>query len=118
MRFTILFAHGSRDPQWSLSMQAVAQQMRAIDPTCQVRCAFLELMPPDLATAAQSCLAEGCDEIVVVPMFLGAGRHVRQDLPALVADLNQKLDGVHIRLQAPVGEDPRVVDMLARVALD
>ncbi len=99
-------------------MLAVAQKMRDIDPACQVRCAYLELMQPDLAAAAQDCVAAGCDEIVVVPMFLGAGRHARQDLPALIADLNQQLAGARIRLQPPVGEDPRVVEMLARVALD
>lgn len=118
MRATILFAHGSRDPQWNQPMLAVAEQMRAIDPACQVRCAYLELMQPDLANATQACVADGCDEIVVVPMFLGAGRHARHDLPALVAGLNQTLSGVRIRLQTLVGEDPRVVDVLARVALD
>ncbi len=98
-------------------MLAVAERMRAIDPSCQVRCAFLELMQPDLVTAAQSCVSDGCTEIVVVPMFLGAGRHVRHDLPALIADLNRQLAGVTVRLQTLVGDDPRVVDVLARVAL-
>jgi sirohydrochlorin cobaltochelatase len=82
-----------------------------------VHCAYLELMPPDLATVVRACVADGCDEIVVVPMFLGVGRHVRHDLPALVAELNQALDGVRIRLQPTVGEDARVVEVLARVAL-
>ncbi len=68
--------------------EAVAQRMRAIDPTARVQCAYLELMQPDLPTAVHACVADGCDEIVVVPMFLGVGRHARQDLPALVAELN------------------------------
>lgn len=118
MRATILFAHGSRDPQWNQSLLAVAGRMRAIDPASRVSCAYLEFMSPDLATAAQACVADGCDEIVVVPMFLGAGHHVRQDLPSLVAGLGQQLVGVRVRLQTLVGEDPRVVEVLARVALD
>lgn len=116
-RATILFAHGSRDPLWNQPMQAVAQRMRAIDPAVRVQCAYLELMQPDLATAVRGCVDEGCDEIVVVPMFLGVGRHARHDLPALVGALTQTMPGVRIRLQPAVGEDIRVVELLARVAL-
>lgn len=116
-RATILFAHGSRDPLWSQPMQAVAQRMRAIDPGVRVHCAYLELMQPDLTTAVHGCVADGCDEIVVVPMFLGVGRHARQDLPTLIAGLAQALPDVQIRLQPAVGEDARIVDLLARVAL-
>jgi sirohydrochlorin cobaltochelatase len=117
VRATILFAHGSRDPLWSQPMQAVARRMRAIEPGVRVQCAYLELMQPDLATAVHACAAQGCNEIVVVPMFLGVGRHARHDLPSLVAELTQALPGVQIRLQPAVGEDPRIVDQLARVAL-
>jgi sirohydrochlorin cobaltochelatase len=117
-RATILFAHGSRDPSWSQPMEAVAQRMRDIDPAVRVLCAYFELMQPDLSGAVHRCVADGCDEIVVVPMFLGVGRHARQDLPALAAALAQALPGVHIRLRPAIGEDARVVDLLARMALD
>lgn len=116
-RATILFAHGSRDPLWSRPIQAVAQRMRAIDPAARVVCAYLELMQPDLALAVRECTAAGCDDIVIVPMFLGVGRHARDDLPALVAELAPALPGVRIRLQPAVGEDPRIVELLARIAL-
>lgn len=116
-RATILFAHGSRDPLWSQPMQAVAQRMRDMDPGVRVYCAYLELMQPDLATAAHGCVADGCDEIVVVPMFLGVGSHARQDLPKLVATLKSALPDVRLRLQPAIGEDARVVDLLARVAM-
>lgn len=116
-RATILFAHGSRDPLWSQPIEAVAHRMRSLDPSARVACAYLELMLPDLPGAVRACVADGCDEIVVVPMFLGVGRHARQDLPALVDALAQALPGVRLRLQPAIGEDTRVVDMLARVAL-
>ncbi len=117
MRATILFAHGSRDPQWSQPMQAVARRMCDIEPGARVRCAYLELMQPDLATAVRACVDDGCDDIVVVPMFLGVGRHARDDLPELVSELALALPGVRIRLQPAIGEDPRIVEQLARIAL-
>ena len=82
------------------------------------RCAYLELTTPDLATAAAELVALGLQRVTVVPMFLGAGRHVREDLPQLVQDLQQAHPQIDIRLQPPVGEDGRVVELLARIALE
>ena len=114
----ILFAHGSRDPLWRLPMEAVAAQVAATDPQVQVACAFLELTEPDLPTAAAQCVAQGAQQLTVVPMFLGVGRHVREDLPVLMDSLRQQHPGVDIVLQAAVGENPQLVALLAKIALE
>ena len=51
-------------------------------------------------------------------MFLGAGRHVRQDLPALVERLRRDHPRIALDLRQPVGEDGRVLDLLADIALE
>ena len=117
-RAVILFAHGSRDPLWHLPMQAVAAQVAAADPQVQVACAFLELTTPDLPTAAAQLVAQGVQQLTVVPMFLGIGRHVREDLPVLMDGLRQQHPGVDIVLQAAVGENPQLVALLAKIALE
>ena len=49
-----------------------------------VSVAFLEIMEPDLPTAAARLVAAGCHGICIVPVFLGQGGHVRRDLAALL----------------------------------
>ena len=44
-------------------------------------------MAPDLAEPAPRSSAPGATRIDVVPLFLGTGGHVREDLPPLVAQL-------------------------------
>jgi sirohydrochlorin cobaltochelatase len=117
-RAVILFAHGSRDPLWHLPMQAVAAQVAANEPLVQVACAFLELTTPDLPTVAAQLVAQGIQQLTVVPMFLGVGRHVREDLPVLMEGLRQQHPGVHIVLQPAVGENPQLVALLAQIALE
>ena len=56
--------------------------------------------------------------IEAVAMFLGVGRHAREDLPALVHNLRVQYHLVPILLQDAVGEDPRMVQLLAQIALD
>ena len=55
----IVFAHGSRDAQWRLPIEAVANQIRQRPNLLSVRCAYLELCEPDLATATLDLIAAG-----------------------------------------------------------
>jgi len=82
-RGVLLFAHGARDPRWAAPFEAVAAKRRVRDATLQVRLAFLEFMTPDLVSAGRELAALGCMRVDVVPLFLGAGGHVRKDLPLL-----------------------------------
>lgn len=116
-RGLILFAHGSRDPQWRAPMEAVAARAGALDAQTVTRCAYLELMEPDLPACAAAMAAQGVTAITIVPMFLGVGRHAREDLPPLLTELRARHPQVRFELRQSIGEDARVVDMLARIAL-
>ncbi len=116
-RGVVLFAHGSRDPLWRKPMDAVAQRVAEAESGTPVRCAFLELTAPDLPTAGAEMVALGLEEIRVLPMFLGVGRHAREDLPLLMDALRQAHPQVRWVLQPTVGEDPRLLDLLADLAL-
>lgn len=116
-RGIVLLAHGSRDPLWRQPLQRVAARMRECDAAVLVACAYLELARPDLAAATAQLLAQGAHTISVVPMFLGVGRHVREDLPRLVDEVRALHPQVDLTLRSAIGEDSRVVDLIARIAL-
>ncbi|WP_138515489.1 sirohydrochlorin chelatase [Rhodoferax bucti] len=113
----VLFAHGSRDPLWHKPMEAVAERIRLQSADVEVACAYLELSQPDLPDTVARLAAGGVNHITIVPMFLGVGRHAREDLPALVLQLRTQYPAVQFHLQAAVGEDARLLDMLAAIAL-
>ena len=113
----VLFAHGSRDPLWRAPIEAVEAHIRAHHPGVAVRCAYLELTEPDLPTVVQALIDEGARAITVWPMFLGVGRHAREDLPRLVAELRLRHPDVPIHLQPAMGEHPAVLETMARTAL-
>ncbi len=114
----ILFAHGSRDPLWHRPMEAVATRLRAMAPHVPVRCAYLELSQPSLPEAAAELVAAGATRVRIVPLFLGTGRHAREDLPALAAQLRDQYARTRFELQDAVGEDPRLIELLANIALE
>jgi sirohydrochlorin cobaltochelatase len=113
----ILFAHGARDPRWAAPFEAVALRIRERQPRLQLRLAFLELMSPSLQQAGAELCAAGCERIEVLPMFLGTGGHLRQDLPPMLERLREAHPGVEWRLHAAVGEQPLVREAMAAAAL-
>ena len=114
----ILVGHGSRDPLWRLPIEAVAARLAATQPAVAVRCAYLELQAPDVPAAAAELANAGLARVTLVPMFLGTGKHARADLPRLLDGLRRAHPAVEFKLQPPVGEDPRVLDLLAQIALE
>ena len=112
----ILFAHGARDARWAAPFEAVAQRVRAQRPGVAVRLAFLEFMTPDLAQAGAELAALGCTRVAVVPLFLGAGGHVRKDLPLLLDALRVRHVGTRFTLHPAIGEVASVVDAMALAA--
>ena len=116
-RGIVLFAHGSRDPLWHKPMEAVARCIQESQADAQVLCAYLELSTPDLPTAVATLVERGIGAITIVPMFLGVGKHAREDLPQLVAQLKQAHSDVQFSLQPAVGENPRLIALLADIAL-
>lgn len=133
----LLFAHGSRDPLWRRPMEAVAERIRQTQPHLAVACCYLELCEPSLPEAASAMLAQlqnATDPVAnnadstrarpsnpliirIIPMFLGMGKHAREDLPQLATDLRIAHPGVEFEIAPTVGEDERVTALLAQIAV-
>jgi sirohydrochlorin cobaltochelatase len=113
----ILFAHGSRDPLWRRPIEAVADQIKQISPDNAVACAFLELTEPDLPSTVARLIESGVNAIRIVPMFLGVGRHAREDLPLLLKDLIAQYPSVNFELRKAIGEEPELTLAMANIAL-
>ena len=113
-----LFAHGSRDPLWRAPMEAVRQRIEAQHPQLPVRCCYLELCAPTLQDTVQELAAQGVNHLTVVPMFLGTGKHAREDLPEIMKDLALRHPSVRLEQLPTAGEDPRLTTLLAQIALE
>ncbi len=120
----LLFAHGARDPRWADPFNAVLAHCRrargeAADGAggSTVALAFLEFMAPGMVAAGGALAAQGCSAVDVVPLFLGAGGHVRKDVPLLMARLQAEHPAVRWTLRRAIGESPAVIAAMAEQAL-
>jgi sirohydrochlorin cobaltochelatase len=54
--------------------------------------------------------------VAIVPLFLGAGGHVRKDVPQLLAALQAAHPAVRFTLHKAVGQAPAVIGAMAQAA--
>lgn len=104
----LAISHGTSSPAGQAAVAALVETVAQRLPGVTVRLGHVDVQQPDVA-ASLDALPEG-HPVVVVPLLLSAGYHVRIDLRKQTAGR----DGVTI---APaLGPDPRLVDgVLARL---
>lgn len=116
-RALILFAHGARDPRWAAPFEKLQQLIGQTQPDITVCNAYLEFMQPDLSAAVAQLVQAQCDDITIVPVFLGQGGHVLRDLPLLTESLRAQYPDVCLHQVDAVGEDTSVLQAIAQYCL-
>lgn len=113
----ILFAHGARDPEWRVPVDRLAALVAQRMPGAHVVAAFLEHMTPSLSEAVAARVAAGASHVLIVPVFLARGGHLKHDLPRMIAEFQARFPEVELQVTAPVGEaDPVLAAMAAWVS--
>ena len=113
----ILFAHGARDPEWANPMRRVQAAIRMRVSDMPVELAFLEFLTPSLPDAVANLVKQGADKIVVMPMFIARGGHLKNDLPGIIEVLRSTYPNVDFSLGGAIGEDESVIQAMAMATL-
>jgi len=103
----ILFAHGAREPEWARPFELVRDRLRSEG--LRVELAYLEIMKPSLEDAARSIVAERVKTVTVVPLFLSQGKHLKHQLPEMVAALEREYAGTEFRVTPALGDEPEIL---------
>jgi sirohydrochlorin cobaltochelatase len=109
----VLFAHGARDPLWAKPIEALRQQVLNKNSSAKVVLAYLEFMSPTLTECVERLVGENIVDITVIPMFIAAGGHLKNDVPKLLNQLLIKHPSLSIEITEPVGEFLEVQSAIA-----
>jgi sirohydrochlorin cobaltochelatase len=113
----VLFAHGSRDPDWLKPFEQLREAISRQTPHVAVALAYLEAATPDLNHCVRSLAADGITAIRVLPLFLAMGKHLRTDIPALAGRIKLDFPDLEIEFLPALGEAPEFVAALGAIAL-
>lgn len=112
MKALLLIAHGSRRAEANADLEYVAAGLLARGRFPVVQVSYLELAEPTIAAGGERCVAAGATEVVLLPYFLSAGVHARDDMAAARSDLAARFPGVTFRLAEPLGRHPLLLDVV------
>jgi len=109
----VLTAHGSVDPRAAANTHAVADQIRLLRPSLDVRVAFCEKSAPNLLDVLTALDGPA----VVTPLLLANAYHARVDIPEIIAEAqagSAQAGYAHpdILRADTLGEDPRLVHVM------
>ncbi len=113
----LLLAHGSRRPHWAAPFEAVLATLRGLRPGIEASLCFLESMQPSLGQALEQAAREGCEQLRLVPLFLGTGAHLEHDVAEELRRVRELHPGMHVELLSAAGDSDRVIQALAWHAL-
>ena len=113
----ILFAHGARDPEWANPLRRVQAAISQRAGDVAVELAFLEWMAPTLPDCVAALVAGGVSNILVLPMFIAQGGHLKRDVPEIIDRLRSTHPEVRFSLAGAIGENEVVVQAMAEAAL-
>jgi sirohydrochlorin ferrochelatase len=112
----LLIAHGSRQEEANADLRVVVSEMRNRREFAIVEGAFLELAQPTIEEGGARCVEQGAKRVIMLPYFLSAGVHVRQDLTAIRDTLADRFLEVDFRLAEPLGPHPLLLEIVAERA--
>jgi sirohydrochlorin ferrochelatase len=117
MKALLLVAHGSRRAASNDEIRALTARIRETDAQFDhVDCAFLELAEPSIPEGIRAAIHTGARQLVVLPYFLSAGRHVSKDIPDEVNSVRPEYPHVEISLAPYLGASAEIARLLVMQA--
>lgn len=108
----LIVGHGSRVKQSNTEFELFVDRFKQNTSEYEIFYAYVELAEPDLKTALHQ-VASSFNEIIIVPFFLFAAGHVKNDLPLAVAEARKSFPQVKFRVAAGLGVHPNMVRLTA-----
>lgn len=113
MKIQVLMDHGSKRAQAREDLVQLAEQLQTLSgiPCYAVH---MEIAHPSLSELLHSLELSPGAEVYVIPWFLSSGRHLQEDIPALIEAAQAEFPQLKL-IQTPALRDSA---WLARAALD
>lgn len=118
MKATLFIGHGTRSKTGLQELIAFIQQVidRSEAPIQEI--SFLELADPTIADGFRRCVERGATEITVVPLFLLAAAHIKEDIPKTLKEISKQFPHVVLQLADPFGVHDCLLDGIAELIKD
>ncbi|HHY73570.1 MAG TPA: sirohydrochlorin chelatase [Bacillus bacterium] len=113
MKAILYIGHGTRSKKGVQELKAFMQHLikRSEAPIQEI--SFLKLTEPSIEVGFERCVERGATEITVIPLFLLAASHIKEDIPQALSSLSEKYPTIKVNVKNPLGVQDKIVHMIA-----
>lgn len=114
----MLILHGSPRSEANDPARKLAEEMGRQNRFSKVIVAYLECNEPSIPDALDKCAGAGVTQVMAVPYFLHAGRHLVLDIPGLLMEGTARHPQMQIQMCDAVGTSPLIADAIIQRAAE
>ncbi|WP_027718529.1 sirohydrochlorin chelatase [Desulfovirgula thermocuniculi] len=111
-RGVILLCHGSRLPETRRTLERLQEMIGEGKGFAAVKGAFLQFGQPDLPAALAQMSQLGLEQVVVVPLFLVDGVHVKKDIPEILNRERARYPQMEIIMAGHIGAHRKLAEII------
>ena len=111
MKAILFISHGSRFPSTEEEVCTFVEELKKRSGIPIFEYAFLDVAHPNILEGIDTCVGQGATEIIIVLNFLNSGRHVDEDIPAIIDEARAQHPAVTFRMTKPVGQHEKIIDL-------
>lgn len=108
----IILGHGSRSPEALVTVRKIKDMVAQAGNFDAVEVASLQFNQPDLPASLASMAAGGMQRVIVAPLFLYMGLHMKEDIPEILAEHKIIYPGMEIIMTRNIGDDQKLADIV------
>lgn len=116
-----VLGHGSQSQEADEIFFQIVEQVKKISKFEFIGMGSLQISKPSFEEGIEALIQQGAERIVIVPMFIFLGNHVKFDIPEQLEQLKEKYPKVEFIMAGHIGADPRIaaiIDERAKEAIE
>lgn len=118
MKAILYIGHGTRSKKGAEEAQSFIERViERVDVPIQEIC-FLELTEPLIEEGFTRCVEKGATTIEIVPLFLLAAGHIKQDIPQALSLLQEEYPQIQVNVKEPFGVQGGILNAIAELVRD
>lgn len=112
MKAVLYIGHGTRTKKGVQELKSFIQRLMAQNDVPIQEYCFLKLTEPPIEAAFQRCVERGATEITVVPLFLLAAGHIKEDIPKALCSVCESNPMIKVNVSDPLGVQEKILAVI------
>ena len=111
-RGLFVLGHGSQASEADEIFMEIVKMVMEITDFELVGMGSLQISKPSFEEGIIALIQQGAEQIIIVPMFIFKGNHVKYDIPEKLEELRKQYPHVEFKMASHIGADRRIATII------